>query len=93
MDLLTTLTFVRPKKKEGFSDDDSSVVNVIGSIVSIIVGCFAVYLSWTCNTAMGVNVVLKIVFAFFAFIFGIIYLIFYLIFNMGRCMMPSSMKQ
>jgi hypothetical protein len=49
------------------------------------VSIYAVYLSWSCNTAAGVNVVLKVVYAFFAFIFGLLYLIFYLIFRAGAC--------
>lgn len=59
--------------------------SIIYSIISTAVSIYAVYLSWSCNTAADVNVLLKIIYAFFAFIFGFIYLIFYFIFRAGTC--------
>lgn len=71
-------------KVEGFTSNNAGV-SVVSSIIGLLISCYAVYLSWTCNTAMGVNTGLKIVFAFFAFIFGLLYLIFYVLVNAGRC--------
>jgi len=72
------------KKDEGFT-----VGKAISIMTSIFVSFAAVYLSWTCNTASGVDTGLKVVFAFFAFIFGWAYLIFYLLFRAGRCTPPA----
>ena len=58
---------------------------IIYSIISFAVSVYAVYLSWSCNTAANVNVLLKVIYAFFAFIFGFLYLIFYFIFRAGTC--------
>ena len=71
----------KTEKKEQFNSDTSySVVHFISIIVSLVIGCIAATLSWNCNTAKGVNIGLKIIFAFFAFIFGLIYIILYLVF-------------
>jgi hypothetical protein len=53
--------------------------NIGGQIFSLVVGIFAGYLSWTCNTVEGVAVPLKVFYAFFAFLFGPLYLIIYAI--------------
>jgi hypothetical protein len=58
---------------------------IIYSIISFAVSVYAVYLSWSCNSAANVNVLLKVIYAFFAFIFGFLYLIFYFIFRAGTC--------
>lgn len=75
------------KKEETFEDSaaTSTASYLVSSAVSILFGIFAVYLSWSCNTEAGINIGLKIVYAFFAFIFGGIYILFYLLFRAGRC--------
>jgi hypothetical protein len=92
MDLLVGLrTFAQQrenfdKKDESNKKDNSITVgSIISAIISVAIGCYAVYLSWTCNTAAGVSTGMKVFFAFFAFIFGLIYLLFYLIVNYGKC--------
>ncbi len=49
------------------------------------IGALAVYLSWSCNTAAGVDTVGKVIYAVFAWIFGFFYLVFYALFRAGRC--------
>lgn len=77
-------------KKEEFRGGErdvraSGAAGVIIMTVNLMIGSFAVYLSWSCNTAAGTGTGLKIFFAFFAFLFGFLYLIFYAIFRAGRC--------
>jgi hypothetical protein len=55
------------------------------NIVSFIISVFAVYLSWTCNTAAGMHVVMKVIYGFFAFIFGFLYLMYYLLVRSDVC--------
>lgn len=58
----------------------------IGSVVfGVAIGALAVYLSWTCNTAAGVDTAGKVIYAIFAYLFGFLYLIFYALFRAGRC--------
>jgi len=74
------------KKEEAFENAPvTSTAYLVSTIVSVLFGIIAAYLSWSCNTEAGINVGLKIVYAFFAFIFGGIYLLFYLLFRAGRC--------
>lgn len=78
------------KKEETFEDTAatptaSMTSYLVSSVFSILLGMIAVYLSWSCNTEAGINTGLKVVYAFFAFIFGGIYLLFYLLFRAGRC--------
>lgn len=71
-------------KKESFtnynSSGDTSITYTV-LIFWVVLGIFAVYLSWTCNTASKAPTFLKIIYAFFAWFFGIFYLIFYFFYN------------
>lgn len=58
-------------------------------LLMFLIGGYAVYLSWTCNTAQRIDVLLKVVYAIFAFYFGIVYLIFYFVFRVGTCYPPK----
>jgi hypothetical protein len=51
--------------------------NVGAQVFSLMIGIFAGYLSWTCNTIDGVDTPMKVFYAFFAFSFGSLYLIYY----------------
>jgi len=99
MDLLVSAYLYKSlkKKEEPFEEAAAAAADTsagatatkaISIVTSIFVSFAAVYLSWSCNTAAGVDTGLKIVFAFFAFLFGFAYLIFYLIFRAGRCTPP-----
>lgn len=77
-----TKTAVKPTPKPS---KEVSILIAVVQIISIAVGCFAAYLSWTCNTLTETNIVLKVIFAIFAFLFGFIYLIIYFIFRWGDC--------
>jgi hypothetical protein len=50
---------------------------LMGNLFSIAIILLCIYLSWTCNTRQGVEVALKIVYAFFAAFFNVFYLIYY----------------
>lgn len=65
------------RKKEPYNRAPKQ--NIGSQIFSLLVGIFAAYLSWNCNTVEGVSVPLKVFYAFFAFSFGPLYLIFYAI--------------
>lgn len=59
----------------------SSSVSYQSQVFGLIIGIYAAYLSWTCNTAKGVDTVGKVIYSFFAFIFGGFYLIYYFLVN------------
>lgn len=71
------LSAFEERKKEPYNRAPKQ--NIGSQIFSLLVGIFAVYLSWNCNTVEGVSVPLKVLYAFFAFLFGPLYLIFYAI--------------
>jgi hypothetical protein len=53
--------------------------NIILQIVSLLITIFAIYLSWTHNTALNETQGMKIFYAFFAGLFGLIYIMFYVL--------------
>lgn len=53
------------------------------NFLSLLISFYAASLSWNCN--QKINIYLRIIYAFFAFIFGIIYIVLYLIFRSGEC--------
>lgn len=87
MDAFLLGTYLRRKRTEGtepFGDGSNGTRNTLQTVsflVSLVIGLFGAYLSWSCNTIQGYNVFLKIVFAFFAWFFGLLYLILYALFR------------
>ena len=72
----------KEKKIENF---ESSTVVQYGNILGLLIGGWAAYLSYECNTRHNINEPLKIIYAVFAFWFGLIYLIYYLLFKSDYC--------
>lgn len=89
------LSLTKNSEAEPFSDRDQSggetektssalyafrtVWATIVAIVGILLSVFAVYLSWTCSTAQGQPIVMKIVLAIIAAIFSVLYIIIHYI--------------
>jgi|688.fasta_scaffold319786_3 hypothetical protein len=55
--------------------------NILGTVLYFAVSAFCVYLSWNCSTKEGLDVVMKVIYAFFAAIFNVFYLIYYALFR------------
>lgn len=53
--------------------------NIVLQLVSLLITIFAIYLSWTHNTALKETEGMKILYAFFAGLFGLTYIIFYVL--------------
>lgn len=62
-----------------------TINSIYWQIFSLLIGIFAAYLSWSCNTAKGIDTVPKVIYSIFAFFFGTLYLIYYAMFRAGRC--------
>lgn len=52
-------------------------------IVSILIGLFCIHLSWSCS--VGEILPLRIIYAFFAFLFGPLYLAYYFFVRLPHC--------
>ena len=63
----------------------NTVATVVSSIIGVLIGMYAAYLSWSCNSAIGLDTPIKVFYAFWAFFFGLLYLIFYVLFRAGTC--------
>ena len=81
-------TYANSNSRTSF--DSNAIGSIIGTIFSIIIGIAAAYLSWDCNTSLGIDTGLKALYAFFAFIFGFLYILFYFIFRAGTCSGPQK---
>ncbi len=53
--------------------------NIVLQIVSLLITIFAIYLSWTHNTALNETQGMKIFYSFFAGLFGLSYILFYVL--------------
>lgn len=56
-------------------------VSVSVSLAFLLIGIFAVYLSWTCNTKQALSTGSKVFYGFFAFLDNITYILNYYIFR------------
>ena len=56
-------------------------ISVSVSLVFLIIGIFAAYLSWTCNTKHAISTGSKIFYGFFAFFDNLTYILNYYIFR------------
>lgn len=54
-------------------------------LLGLLIGLYAAHLSWTCNSALGRCVLLKVIMAMIAFLFSLIYLFLYWIFSSTAC--------
>jgi len=64
----------------------AAIVGIVSLVVSILIGLFAAYLSWTCHeNVIYSSVPARILFAIFAFLFGTLYLIIYALFKTSNC--------
>ena len=78
-------------KKENLEEQKN--YSIFQIILSILVSSLAVYLSWTCNSAVGINVLLKIIYAIFAFLFGPLYFVYYLLVQQNTCDLALNLKK
>jgi len=89
MDALEIIKQIRNHKKkvEKLSAETTANDNMMsfGTILSIMIGLYAGYLSYECNTKKNYSDMTKILFAVFAYIFGLFYLVYYYLFQYDTC--------
>lgn len=56
------------------------------TILSTMIGLYAAYLSYECNTKKNIPEMQKIIFAVLAYIFGLFYLVYYYLVQYDTCM-------
>jgi heme O synthase-like polyprenyltransferase len=64
----------------------SKGVDSIGLLISIIIGAYAAFLSYECNSKKDVPESHKIFFAVLAYLFGLFYLVYYFLFRYDTCL-------
>ena len=88
MDAYLIVKQIENKKKQIENLDNSQNkggMNNVGLILSIIIGGYASFLSYECNSKKNIPEVQKILFAILAYIFGLLYLIYYFLFRYDSC--------
>lgn len=58
---------------------------VLSFILGVVIGLYAAFLSWQCNTKLSYNMFLKVIFAIFAYLFGLVYLVLYVVMRWDTC--------
>lgn len=83
-----SLIFSKVKEHFGYyvdanaqEQEQQSMSISVMDILIFLISCYAAYLSWSCNSAKGVQFLSKVVYAFFAFLFGVMYVVFYGVFK------------
>jgi hypothetical protein len=77
-------------KKSTVENFDVNNMMSIGNIIALLIGGYAAYLSYTCNTRHNVDEPLKILYAVLAFFFGLFYLIYYVLFRSDYCHVENA---
>jgi hypothetical protein len=81
--IFSLANYLTKQNQENFDYSNNDTCNnnntnyMIFDIIYFIIGCFAAYKSWTCNTQANYPKSVKIICALFAFNFGIFYLAYY----------------
>jgi hypothetical protein len=75
----------RERFNEGMGGSEFSGMRLVLNLISIVLSVIAAYLSWSCNTAAGIDGIWRIIRAVVASIFGLFYILLYAIFFAGRC--------
>ena len=72
--------------KEKFTSDREYLqIFSMGFMISIFIGAYAAYLSYTCSTKENVECATKVIYAILAYIFGLFYLLYYFLFRNEYC--------
>jgi len=72
--------------KEKFTSDEGYLhIFNMGFMISFIIGVYAAYLSYTCNTKENMDCGMKVIYAILAYIFGLLYLLYYFLFRNEHC--------
>lgn len=88
MDALVILKNLQKNKKKLEKLDEtsgSSSMSKYGMFISILIGVYAAYISYDCNSKKNIPEIQKIVYSILAYIFGLIYLIYYFLFRFDSC--------
>jgi ABC-type dipeptide/oligopeptide/nickel transport system permease subunit len=72
-----TYLFRNKKTEQEGGSDGNSIVGLVVSIIGVIIGVYAGYLCWKCNSKEDLG--LKVIYTFLSFFNAIPYLIYYLI--------------
>ena len=78
----------KPTIKDGKIEEFINIdqFSSVGSIISILIGAYAAYLSYTCNSKrFDMSEPTKIIWAVIAYFFGLVYLIYYTLFRSDYC--------
>jgi hypothetical protein len=79
----------RNRNEDEYEDENEyykyNIYFFLFDVIYFLIGIFAAYKSWTCNTKTNYPIEVKIVCALFAFHFSIFYLIYYYIAVNGTC--------
>jgi len=80
--IFSLANYLTKQNQENFDFSNNDTCNndtnyMILDLFYFIIGCFAAYKSWTCNTQANYPKSVKIICALFAFNFGIFYLAYY----------------
>lgn len=88
----TTIIIFEDTKNNEQRNTKYLLIDILNLILSIILGFIAFYLSWSCNTALNYHILIKSIFAIFAFLFGFVYIILYFLFRWDTCSSILSKK-
>ena len=87
---LETMDYVNTGNKPGAQEKELSTpennnMMSFGTIISIMIGLYAAYLSYDCNSKKNLPEMSKIIFAILAYVFGLFYLVYYYLFQYETC--------
>lgn len=93
MDLLAAT--MAPKYASSWQTGEKQIENGVSAvamfILSNLVSLFAVWLSWTCSTQQGLELLPKVLWAVLAYLFGFIYILYFAFKNRNACAFPMPM--
>ena len=85
MDYTTTNGTQKQQETQVSTQNNSTMMN-LATILSTMIGLYAAYLSYECNTKKNMSEMQKIIFAVLAYIFGLFYLVYFYLFQYDNCM-------
>jgi len=83
--IINTMDNTYKSTEDNYDTEDKKKENYTSIIIYNIIGIISAILSWKCNTKNNVNIPMKILFSFFAYMFGVFYIFYYLLFRYDKC--------
>jgi hypothetical protein len=85
MSQMSQMSEISEVQKERDTQQSITMLDGLIFVMGVAIGLYAAYLSFQCNSKLKYGMILRVIFAVFAYVFGFVYLILYVLMRWDVC--------